>query len=149
MDLDELYQDVILDHFRNPRCRGALSNPSADVRVVNPLCGDEVMLTLEVKNGLVSAVGCEGHGCSISQASASMMSSLCQGKTLPEVRERLAMFKQLLEGKEVNDPEKKLGDAVALEGVKKFAARIKCAALAWEAMEACVAKAELKLASGS
>lgn len=138
MELDSLYQDVILDHFRNPRCKGALDNPDASVRLVNPLCGDEIKLTVGIKDGRICDVACEGHGCAISQASASMMSELLKGKTLEEVRARVELFKQVLEGKSVPDIEEKLGDAAALEGVKNFAARIKCAVLAWEAMETCL-----------
>lgn len=142
MELDDLYQDVILDHFRNPRCRGCLDKPDAAVRLVNPLCGDEIKLSIGVKDGVIHEVACDGHGCAISQASASMMSELLKGKTIKDARERLSLFRDVLEGKEVADIDAKLGDAAALEGVRNFAARIKCAILAWEAMEACLAQAE-------
>jgi len=138
-DLDDLYQEVILDHFKNPRCQGCLNNASSNCTLLNPLCGDQVDLSIELENDLIKNIGFGGHGCSISQASASMMSALCKGKSRNEVAALCSKFKELMRGEksgeELSDA---LGDAVALAGVRKFSARVKCAVLAWEAIEKCL-----------
>ena len=141
MALDELYQELLLDHFKNPRCVGTLSDASAESRVFNPLCGDQVMLNIKTDGERVEKVAFTGHGCSISQASASMMSELCNGKTIAEVHGFIQAFKDLMRGQEGESLpvlRDSLGDVLALEGVKKFSARIKCALLAWDAMERCL-----------
>lgn len=160
MDLDALYQEVILDHYKKPRCHGCLKSPDAQATLHNPLCGDRVQLTVAIKDGRISEMGFSGHGCSISQASASMMSELCVGKTLDEIKKLAEDFRKMMRGElgidstnqaeEVQElvagPKRRtaesLGDAVALEGVRRFSARVKCALLAWEALEKCVSKAE-------
>lgn len=151
MSLEELYQEVILDHYKNPRGKSAVACPHAACSLFNPLCGDQVDVSLSVGADLceqcsekdhcplrVADVGFIGHGCSISQAAASMMSDLCRGKSIEEVRELCDLFRQFMRGEKGADEVTALGDAVALEGVRKFSARVKCAMLAWEAMEKCL-----------
>ncbi|MBN8549534.1 MAG: SUF system NifU family Fe-S cluster assembly protein [Deltaproteobacteria bacterium] len=143
MSLDELYQELLLDHFKHPRCQGVLINPSAKSALRNPLCGDEVQLALTVKDGKISEIAFAGHGCSISQASASMMSDFLKGKSVAEAQTALASFRSLMKGEEGVDTDS-LGDAAALAGVRKFSARIRCALLAWEALDACLAQSDKK-----
>ena len=144
--LEDLYREIILDHYRNPRNRGELPVPPAHrVEGFNPLCGDEVVIYLEVDGDKVSDVRIEGQGCSISQSSASMMSAAVKGKTVDEVRALTRAFKAMMsihessldgaEGEPVEaDPDVKLGDLEALRGVVKFPVRIKCATLSWNTL---------------
>lgn len=140
--LDDLYQDLILDHYKNPRCKGCVNNPDCQCRLHNPLCGDEVELCVKLKDNIIQEIGFSGHGCSISQAGASMMSELCKGKTVTEVRELCKIFRGMMRGDKSADEIKVLGDAISLEGVRKFSARIKCALLAWDVLERCMDQAE-------
>ncbi|MDP9006949.1 MAG: SUF system NifU family Fe-S cluster assembly protein [Actinomycetota bacterium] len=150
--LEDLYREIILDHYRNPRNRGELACPPARrAEGFNPLCGDEIVVYLVVDGeGRVSDVKIGGQGCSISQSSASMMSAAVKGRTLDEVRALNRAFKALmtihesrLEGDEgdgsgtdtpVPDPAVDLGDLAALQGVVRFPVRIKCATLAWNTL---------------
>jgi nitrogen fixation protein NifU and related proteins len=140
--LEDLYREIILDHYRNPRNRGELPTPPAHkVEGFNPLCGDEIVVFLEVTDGIVTDVRIGGQGCSISQSSASMMSSAVKGKTVDEVRDLTKAFKAMmsiheagLEGADADaelPDDVKLGDLEALRGVVKFPVRIKCATLSW------------------
>jgi nitrogen fixation protein NifU and related proteins len=149
--LEDLYREIILDHYRNPRNRGELEAPPA-VRVegFNPLCGDEIVVFLDVEDGRIADVRIGGQGCSISQSSASMMSAAIKGKTVDEARALTRAFKALMSIHEsrldgdggdgsgtdtpVPDPEVKLGDLEALQGVVKFPVRIKCATLSWNTL---------------
>ena len=148
--LEDLYREIILDHYRSPRNRGELSVPPAHkAEGFNPLCGDEVVLFVEFENGTVKDVKTAGQGCSISQASTSMMSSAIKGKELDEIRRLIAAFKAMmsiheskLEGESAagEDLEERLadvrlGDLEALQGVVKFPVRIKCATLAWNTLQ--------------
>ncbi|RMD86340.1 MAG: SUF system NifU family Fe-S cluster assembly protein [Candidatus Dadabacteria bacterium] len=143
--LDELYHEVILDHFSNPRCKGEMRNPDASVEVYNPLCGDRVEVMVQVgDDGTIKDISFEGSGCSISQASASMMAEICEGLALDDVVKLYDMFDHLVKkGREGYSEEEleELGDALALEGVRKFPARIRCAVLAWEALREALSKA--------
>jgi nitrogen fixation protein NifU and related proteins len=139
MKLDEIYQEVILDHHKHPRCQGCIDCPDASCALRNPLCGDHIDLRVNVEDQKVSKIMFSGHGCAISQASASMMSDLCSGKTLEQVGNLAAYFRSMMRGEKSGEELEELGDAVALEGVKNFSARVKCAMLAWEALEKCVA----------
>ncbi len=150
--LEDLYREIILDHYRNPRNRGELSCPPARrAEGYNPLCGDEIVVYLDVDGeGRVADVKIGGQGCSISQSSASMMSAAVKGRTLDEVRALNRAFKALmtihesrLDGDEgdgsgtdtpVPDPAVELGDLAALQGVVRFPVRIKCATLAWNTL---------------
>lgn len=136
--LDELYQELILDHYKNPRCLGCLDCPGACVMMNNPLCGDKVRLSIKVHDSKLSDIAFEGQGCSISQASASMMSELCKGKSVSEVRGLREKFKSMMQGKLSASACPELGDVGCLEGVSKIQARVRCAMLAWEALERCL-----------
>ncbi len=145
--LEDLYREIILDHYRNPRNRGELPTPPAHrIEGFNPLCGDEVVLYIDVEEGRIADVKISGQGCSISQSSASMMSSAVKGRTVPEARALIRAFKammsiheQRLDGEEATEPAAdepavKLGDLEALQGVVKFPVRIKCATLSWNTL---------------
>jgi nitrogen fixation NifU-like protein len=140
-DLEGLYREIILDHYRSPRNRGELVTPPA-VRVegFNPLCGDEIVIYLDVEDGVVRDIAIGGQGCSISQSSASMMSAAVKGQRIDEVRSLLRRFKTMMtidDGEELEpetvDPES-FGELAALQGVVKFPVRIKCATLSWNAL---------------
>ncbi len=139
---DELYREILLDHYRHPRHRGTLEAPTATSHGHNPLCGDEVDLSLRLHGGELEQVAFDGQGCSISMASASMMAEEIAGRPLDEVHDLIARFRALLvEGKdpsEVGD----LGDLEALSGVRKYLARVKCAMLPWVALEEGLSQAE-------
>jgi nitrogen fixation NifU-like protein len=145
--LDDLYREIILDHYRSPRNRGELPPPAAHAVGHNPLCGDEIDVYLDVRDGLVADVRVGGQGCSISQSSASMMSQAVKGKPVHEVRALVKRFKGMMsihdeaDGSEP-DPEVKLGDLEALQGVVKFPVRIKCATLAWNTLLDALAQSE-------
>ncbi len=130
-ELDDLYQDIILDHYRTPRHQGLLDDPDLKGEGFNPFCGDQVVLTLGLDGaGRIAEVGFEGQGCSISQASASMLTGHLEGKTLEEAEGLVRTFKGVMQGGEFTpEQEDELGDVVALEGVKRFPIRIKCALL--------------------
>jgi len=135
--LEDLYQDIILDHHRNPRNRQVLEQPDLSARGFNPFCGDQVNLTATLtSNGKVEDIGLEGEGCAISQASASIMSELIKGKDLDEIQNLSHLFNELMQGKEVTPEEQDaLGELAVLEGVKNFPVRIKCALLGWSTLE--------------
>ena len=132
--LDDLYREVILDHYRNPHHRGSLPSPSASHEGYNPLCGDEVAVDLLVRDGVVEDVAFRGSGCSISQSSASMMTEAIYGKTVQEAESLFRQFTAMMQGSDEIDPES-LGDLEALAGVRKFPVRVKCATLAWHTLE--------------
>jgi nitrogen fixation protein NifU and related proteins len=153
-DLEELYREIILDHYRSPRNRGELDSPPAHrVEGFNPLCGDEVVVSMVVEDGKLSDLKIGGSGCSISQSSASLMSAAVKGKPVDEVRRLISTFKGMMsiheaalgpdgngDGPDVveAEPEEidlgKLGELAALQGVVKFPVRIKCATLSWNAL---------------
>jgi nitrogen fixation NifU-like protein len=154
--LEDLYREIILDHYRSPRNRGELESPPA-VRVegFNPLCGDEIVVSLDVEDGVVADIKIAGTGCSISQSSASLMSTAVKGKSVEEARELIATFKGMMSihettlpvaagpagdggEAEAREPEEididALGELAALQGVVKFPVRIKCATLSWNTL---------------
>ena len=133
-ELDELYRDIILDHYRNPRHRGSLAQPMASQEGLNPLCGDEVTVDIAVKDGRVAEIAYRGSGCSISQSSASMMTEAVMGKSVDEVKHLIGSFTGLMRGSDDLDPDE-LGDLEAMTGVRKFPVRVKCATLAWHTLE--------------
>jgi nitrogen fixation NifU-like protein len=154
MPLEDLYREIILDHYRSPRNRGELPSPPAHrVEGYNPLCGDEVVVFLDLHDDLVADLKISGQGCSISQSSASMMSAAVKGKTLDEARALIRAFKGMMsihehrldsedEGGDDGEgeiaavePSVKLGDLEALQGVVKFPVRIKCATLSWNTLQ--------------
>lgn len=133
INLDTLYRQVIMDHYKNPRNKGILEN-SLTVDMNNPTCGDRIRLTLDLEDNVVKDAKFEGEGCSISMSSASMMTQAIKGKTLDKALKLSEIFSNMMLGKEYDD-DIDLGDIEALQGVAKFPARIKCATLAWKAME--------------
>ena len=134
VELDELYREIILDHYRNPRNRGSLEDPSLSGEGDNPLCGDEVKLDLAIEGDRVVGVRFLGRGCSISQASASMLTQAIMGLSLEEVEALFGSFKGMMYGSGQVDAES-LGDLEALQGVRKFPVRVKCATLAWNVLQ--------------
>lgn len=132
--LDVLYRQVIMDHYKSPRNRGVLSDSNVTVDMNNPTCGDRIRLTMKEENGIITDVKFEGEGCSISMSSASMMTALIKGKDVETAIKLAHIFSDMMQGKEY-DTSIDLGDIEALQGVSKFPARIKCATLAWKAME--------------
>lgn len=133
-DLEQLYQDLILDHYKQPRHRQALTDEDVSAEAENPLCGDQLRLAVEVADGCVRTIRHDGKGCAISQASASMMSETLAGKPVVEVRALVDDFIEAMRGERAFDP----GwpeEWLALEGVKKFPLRVKCATLAWHALQ--------------
>jgi len=134
-ELEELYQEVILDHSRRPRNFGELPNASARVHGDNPACGDEISLAVRVgDDGALQDIKFSGHGCAISQASASMMTTKLKGKSREETMSILRAFQDLVLGQSDNATPN-LGDLRLLQGVRKFPQRVKCAMLAWRALE--------------
>ena len=136
MQLDNLYQEVILDHYKNPQNKTLASDNDAQVHHVNPSCGDEVTLGVKLDGEKVASINWEGVGCSISQASTSIMSDLLTGKSLKEATAISEEFLQLMQSKgSIEGNPDVLEDAVALSGVSKYPARIKCALLGWMAFK--------------
>ena len=138
MALEDLYREVILDHYRNPRNRGHLDSPDASAHGVNPLCGDEVTIELSFNGDTVADVAVESQGCSISQSSASMMTEAIKGKSRDEIKELTAKFRSMMSLEDNADlqlnpdrPGEVLGDIEALQGVRQYPVRIKCASLGW------------------
>src|SRR3954451_7096892 len=125
-ELDDLYRELILDHYRHPHNKGRLEEATARCEGFNPLCGDEIEVDLEVKEGLIAGVTFRGRGCSISQASASMMTDAVMGQTLPEALAVADAFRRLMTDPEAA-PAVDLGDLEAFQGVAKFPVRVKCA----------------------
>lgn len=134
-NLDQLYRSVIMDHYKNPRNKGSLDENSVTIDMNNPTCGDRIHLTLNLNDGIVEDAKFDGEGCSISMSSASMMTQIVKGKKLDEALELAEIFSKMMLGEHFDDEKYDLGDVEALQGVAKFPARIKCATLAWKAME--------------
>ena len=134
--LEDLYREIILDHYTNPRNRGSLEPPAVRREGHNPLCGDEIEVFLTVDNGIISDIKIGGQGCSISQSSASMMSAAVKGKPVAEARALIHRFKHMMSIDEDGEPDTTapLGDLEALQGVVKFPVRIKCAVLSWNTL---------------
>ncbi|MEE8518233.1 MAG: SUF system NifU family Fe-S cluster assembly protein [Dehalococcoidia bacterium] len=140
--LEDLYQEIILDHYRRPRNKEPLEHPHLHAEGFNPFCGDQVILGLALdESGHIEAVGFEGQGCSISQASASMLTTHLKGKTLDEAEELVRTFKGIMAGNELSeDDEEELGDIASLQGVRQFPVRIKCALLGWTTLQDAIAE---------
>lgn len=144
--LEDLYREIILDHYKNPRLKGELPPPALRMEGFNPLCGDEVVVTVDVEDGTIRDLRFTGQGCSISQSSASMMAAAVKGHSIDEVEQLTTAFKALLsihdgDGESDDDEaatngaaDMKLGELEALKGVVKFPTRIKCATLAWNTL---------------
>lgn len=136
MELDSLYQEVILDHYKHPQHKGLSPTFSAQVSHVNTSCGDEIILNIILENNVITSLTWEGQGCSISQASVSMMTDLLTGKSLEESETIVKSFSELMasKGTSAGDPEI-LEDAVVFAGVSKFPGRVKCSLLGWMAFK--------------
>jgi nitrogen fixation NifU-like protein len=141
MSLEDLYREVILDHYRSPRNKGHLESPGAVAEGVNPLCGDEITIELGFDGDRVSEVAVDGQGCSISQSSASMMTEAIKGKTRAEIETLTQRFRDMMSldgeadiGLDPERPGAVLGDLEALQGVRKYPVRIKCASLGWNVL---------------
>jgi nitrogen fixation NifU-like protein len=141
LSLEDLYREVILDHYRSPRNKGHLESPDAVAEGVNPLCGDEITIELGFDGDRVSQVAVDGQGCSISQSSASMMTEAIKGKTRAEIQALTQRFRDMMSldgeadiGLDPERPGAVLGDLEALQGVRKYPVRIKCASLGWNVL---------------
>ena len=135
-ELDELYREIILDHYRAPRNSRLLDDPDVEVEAENPFCGDEIILHVKVDDERLADIGLACRGCSISQSSGSLMAELLAGRSLAEIRELVALFRRLMMGEDLSEADmERLGDLEALKGVQKFPVRVKCALLAWSALE--------------
>jgi nitrogen fixation NifU-like protein len=146
MNLESLYQDLILDHYKNPLNKGLAPNPTVSVHHVNPSCGDEITLNLILDAGKLKSVSWDGVGCSISQASTSVMSDLVQGKPVEEAMDYLNIFTELMQKKGSNVAgDEALGDGIAFIGVAKYPARIKCALLGWMALKDALMQADSRV----
>jgi nitrogen fixation protein NifU and related proteins len=132
--VDELYKEVILDHYKSPRNKRAMPEATVSRRKNNPLCGDDIALHAHLSDDVVVEVAFEGQGCSISQASASMLTEAVRGRKLEDAATLAAAFRSMMEGG-VDPDEDEFGDLVALKGVVKYPVRIKCAVLAWDVLQ--------------
>ena len=142
MNLESLYQEIILDHYKHPRGKGLREPYEVEVHHVNPTCGDEITLRVELEGDQVVDVSYDGQGCSISQASASMLFEQLVGQTVTDDLATSERFLELMQGRgQVEPDEDVLGDAIAFAGVAKYPARVKCALLAWMAWKDAVSQA--------
>jgi len=136
MSLESLYQEIILDHYKRPKNKVLQENYSVEVHHNNPSCGDEITLRVQVENQIIKELSWDGVGCSISQASSSVMSELTQGVSIEKALELEVSFLELMQGKgQVEADEEELEDAVAFSGVARYPARVKCALLSWMALK--------------
>jgi nitrogen fixation NifU-like protein len=140
LSLSSLYQQLILDHYRNPRNKGDLPDKTVEIHMANPVCGDEIRLQLRVEDDRILEARHVGHGCSISQAAVSMMTNLIKGKELSEAEGLAHRFTDMMHGDEEPARDKAMGDLRALQGVSKFPVRIKCALLAFDALQEAIRK---------
>jgi nitrogen fixation protein NifU and related proteins len=143
MQMEQLYQEIILDHYKNPHGRGLRDPFDAESFQVNPTCGDEVTLRVKIDGETVTDVSYEGQGCSISQASTSVLTDLVVGRSVGEAFKTLDAFTELMQGRgQVEPDEDVLEDGVAFAGVAKYPARVKCALLGWMAFKDAVSRVE-------
>ncbi|MFC4076251.1 Fe-S cluster assembly sulfur transfer protein SufU [Salinithrix halophila] len=135
MSLDDLYRRVIMDHYQQPRNRGRIEDGAVTVDLNNPTCGDRISVQMRVKDDTIKEAKFLGEGCSISLASASMMTEAVKGLSVDQALQLVDLFSRMMQGEDVDTEEFPLEDIEALQGVAKFPARIKCATLAWKALE--------------
>ncbi|MEJ2538554.1 MAG: SUF system NifU family Fe-S cluster assembly protein [Gemmatimonadota bacterium] len=140
--LDSLYQELILDHYRSPRNRGEMEDAPIEVHMRNPTCGDEIKLQMQVEDGRIARVTHTGQGCSISQASVSMLSQLLTDRSLDEARALAERFTEMMHGDESASRDRSLGDLRALAGVSRFPVRVKCALLGFDALQEALKQVE-------
>jgi nitrogen fixation NifU-like protein len=141
--LDQLYRQVIMDHYKTPRNRGELDDGALTVTLNNPTCGDRIQIQMVVEDEKIKDAKFVGEGCSISLASASMMTEAVKGLSVEKALALSSIFSQMMLGEDYDEDDFDLGDIEALQGVAKFPARIKCATLAWKAMEKGVGKEDV------
>ncbi len=144
--LEDLYQEVILDHYKNPRNKRELPEAELNCSKNNPLCGDEITIHAHLEDGRVADIAFEGKGCSISQASASMLTEAVKGKSVDEAGFLTDEFRSMMQGGADQD-EEEFGDLIALKGVVKYPVRIKCAVLAWDVLQEALSEAGTSSAS--
>lgn len=143
MRMEQMYQEIILDHYKHPHHRGLREPFGAEVHHVNPTCGDEVTMRVALKDGVVEDVSYDGQGCSISQASTSVLTDQVIGKTLTEALEILDAFNEMISSRgNIEGDEDVIGDGIAFAGVSKYPARVKCALLGWMAFKDAVVRIE-------
>lgn len=142
LNLSSLYQQLILDHYRNPRNKGELPDKTVEIHMANPVCGDEIRLQLRIEDDRIVEARHVGQGCSISQAAVSMMTNLIKGKELSEADALAKRFTAMMHGDEDAAKDKAMGDLRALQGVSQFPVRIKCALLAFDALQEALKAAE-------
>jgi len=140
LNLTSLYQQLILEHYRKPRNKGELPEKTVEIHMANPVCGDEIRLQLQVEDGRIMDARHVGHGCSISQAAVSMMTNLLKEKELSEAESLAERFTAMMHGDEEVAKDRTMGDLRALKGVSKFPVRIKCALLAFDALQEAIKK---------
>lgn len=138
--LNSLYQQLILEHYRNPRNRAELEEKTVEIHMANPVCGDEIRLQLRIEDDVIEEAKFVGQGCSISQAAVSMMTTLLRGRSLDDADALARRFTELMHGDETVAKDKALGDLRALQGVSKFPVRIKCALLGFDALQEALKK---------
>ncbi|MCX7835928.1 MAG: SUF system NifU family Fe-S cluster assembly protein [bacterium] len=131
MSLEHIYQTILMDHYQNPRNAGTISNATCSLHEHNPLCGDEITISMKLEGDRISKVAFDGKGCAISIASASMMTEQLQGKSVNDAKQLIDTFLSIMRGEKEFADHPEFEDAMALEGVKKLHARIKCATLSW------------------
>ena len=142
-DLDALYQEIILDHYKSPRNFRGMPDPDRRVEAYNPLCGDHYTIYLKMRDGVIADVSFEGAGCAISKASASLMSSMVKGRTREEAETLFGIFHRLVIGEKITPGETdSIGKLAAFANVSEFPARVKCASLAWHTLHAAVTTGE-------
>ena len=135
-ELNDLYEEIIIDHYRNPRNNEELENPDAEIEADNPFCGDEVKIQLKFQDGRVDEIGVTGRGCAISQSSASLLSESAEGRTQGELSRATDLVRRMMRNESLTEEEQdELGDIEALRGVRKYPVRIKCALLSWAALQ--------------
>ena len=138
--LNSLYQQLILEHYRNPRNKAELEKKTVEIHMANPVCGDEIRLQLRIENDAIVEAKFVGQGCSISQAAVSMMTTLLEGRSLNDADALARRFTELMHGDETAAKDRTLGDLRALQGVSKFPVRIKCALLGFDALQEALKK---------
>ena len=141
MSLEDLYKEVILDHYKAPRNKRPMPESQLSCTRNNPLCGDEITVFAHVEDGTIADVSFQGQGCSISQSSASMLTEAVKGRPVEDAKALAADFRGMMAG-EVEPTEEEFGDLVALKGVVKYPIRIKCAVLAWDVLQEALAESE-------
>lgn len=138
--LNSLYQQLILEHYRNPRNKAELEEKTVEIHMANPVCGDEIRLQLRIEDDAIAEAKFVGQGCSISQAAVSMMTTLLEGRSLNDADALARRFTELMHGDETAAKDRTLGDLRALQGVSKFPVRIKCALLGFDALQEALKK---------